>query len=99
MVVQRILQVALWIKHEVDIVGGRVRAIPDKAERMLAVGRTTHIGAQEWRGRALFLGVPRGAMAREIRLVNFLLAARSADTHRNEASRLNLVFRLAAIKK
>ena len=43
-----------------------LRAVPDEAERLLVVGAAAHVGAEE-RGRlALFLLVPRAALADEI---------------------------------
>jgi len=38
-----LLQAALRVQHEVDVMRGCIRAIPDEAERMLAVGGATAV--------------------------------------------------------
>lgn len=45
MVVERFLQAALGVQHEVDVVRGGLGAVPDKSERVFAISGATNIGA------------------------------------------------------
>ena len=78
---------------------GRLGAVPDEPERMLAVAGAAHIGAKERCGGALLLRIPRSAMAGEIGVVDILRRGLSADIHGNAATGLDSFFRLAAIKQ
>lgn len=56
----------LRVEHKIEISSNRLRAVPDEAERLLVVGATAHVCAEERGGFSLFLFVPRAALADQI---------------------------------
>src|ERR1039457_728295 len=66
---------------------------------MLPIAGTAHIGAKERCGRALFLGVPRGAVAGQIRFVSLLCLAGLEVLKETRPGGLDAILRLVAVEQ
>src|SRR5438876_825459 len=99
MFLQRVPQRALRVQHEIDVVGGRLGTVPDKSEGVSAIPCTAHVGAKEWRRRALFLRIPWGATAGEIGGVDVLRFSLLQVFIETRPGRSDVFFRFVAVQE